>query len=361
MQKTDQSGVVNCAVGETCYLGHSSIAGVPALVTACRAIVRLAATKMGIQISNFNEDILSKSTTDTQQYGTAKMTYQYHDGDNIIHGGPTAYAIAAEDTWETLANELYTDVLTIWRALSVENRSTFKLEAYEIFANAYNTIDTENQRVNIPLVRLYLIDADITISCSSKLLIQNRTRAEDAAGDEHHVATNHVEANPIHGKAYEINGTDTFQMRGVTASTTGWNLTPDYNAGRIHAESDDSNAPAHMKLPPHPKAFFKCNKSRRVFLNPGCIKRSDIRSYHKLPLNSFFRKMKGVLDASAADMPNWIGKARMFAFHKMMHVEANDPALELGYEIHHFIGAIITCKRQVTPAVLNQVGVAAAL
>jgi hypothetical protein len=267
--------------------------------------------------------------------------------------------VAANDKWITISDGIRDAVITTIAGIDADYASTFRL--LSIWHEAYDSAASGNL-VLTNQGKIQLTGALISGVMTSNLCIQNRTRAEleDANPNEtgtqahgHHASTTHIENNPLKGRAYEVNGMNGFRLRGLTDNdlVNTFLLTSDSTTGNIVAHSDNTTLStaqrAQLSRPPLKQNLLRCKRTAPITLDPGAIKKSYLKSGFKMTVNSFLQKLRPYMQVTGGTAPLiWIGRSRLLALEKMLHVESTDPDISIGFERHDFFQAQLHLRHQ---------------
>lgn len=344
--KTDNGGKAEGTSDKTLYFGHTNAPPEHLLTIVCMALIRKLAKKMGIDFTAFDKEVYRMwGSSSYTANGTIFLDYTYRTATTMV-GDDTSFAVGGNATWQNLADTLKTTIVNTMATIDADFIHSFRLK--NIWWRGDDTAASSSQ-ITTPFARMQVENSVVSLTMNSTLCIQNRTPAEADATGHGHETHDHIENNPLKGRVYQVNGINGFRLKATSDASTSFLLTADKTTGIIQGNSDDasltSNMQSRLSRAPLASHFSRCNQSAPIRLGPGKIKKSYLKSGATIGLNGFLQKMRPNIQTAANTKPYcWLGKARLFALEKMLHVDANDPNIFIGYEQHNYFSASIKLK-----------------
>jgi hypothetical protein len=334
--RTEKGGTIS--QDKTVYVGHSTSARDKLLRVAMHALVRRMAHKFGFNIKSFKEGVVTEFLSGAIDVLDIAIEYKI---DRTTALTASSYVAQQTDTWESVADGLLTQ-------LQSDIGSTATDVEYYKFRAIPKSQEATSVLTAIP-VSIDLTQTKLHMFVESELTIQNRTLAASGAGDtEHQFHMNSVENNPIEGKQYFCAGNGFVTRHGFQTGATSVEFLCDDASGVITGDPDDGNLSSKEKdllqRPVNAHYWRGCKHASRVMLTPGALKRSVLKSSHHVYFNQFMKSMGSYFEDGAETQKIYFGKARMYAFEKMMHTgDAEDPAdINIGWEVNNKYGGYVT-------------------
>lgn len=338
MLKTEKGGAAD---HDKClYIGHSTAGREQVLRIVCMAIIRRLARMCGFHINTFQDRVDFVGGTNSP--GGIQYFYSSNEDGNIV--AQRSFDVPANSTWDDVVGDLMTDLATAVTATS------FSFRLLEIWYFPYS-----NEAANVVSHRfkLNLRKSMIKLVASSNMKIQNRTRAHTEIGVESAAAAQsvlNVENNPLTGKSYLVNGNG-FRLNWSNDTTNTFNLYSHETTGVIDGGDIDGTGLTTelidlLKRPPHRNMFKGVKHSGGVVLQPGEIKSSHLSYQCFVSLDKIMQNLHGHIEDGSKHQ-FWNAKSKMFAFEKMMNTtDAEEPSINIGYEVNNFYGAILYPHKQ---------------
>lgn len=333
---------------QSALVGHATYTVDSIRATVALALTRLCASKMKIQITNWNQVV--KAT------GQGNMTYLLYKqvGLYTAPAAPVNLIVnAGTDTWLTVSKWFYDQLVA---AKASEYWTSLRI------VDAPGTGGSGTYPLAIDLMR-----CRFKMAAKSSLKLQNRTVNVSGNADD-----NDVDNVPLYGKSYE--GAGNFNVAKTSAfGATGDDLviwapkdasqslvlgtalnrywvpldTQKYQAGSPFAE-------------PQPSGMLvrRC-KLNSAKLDPGEIKTSVLYDTRTISMNKLLQELQKtdvqvtitIGTAQSADIPVLhIGKYRYFHFEKMIQAIATDAekSIRIAYECDYKIGCVAYAPQSVS-------------
>ncbi len=303
------------------WLGHTTNIWRQMHAGVFRCIVRALLLKCGIAFTDWQEDsfLFSNNATFSVHYYQSK----------------SSGAAREADTYTAILGETYDDVavalmLAFYTSVSGKSYSDIVMDLIEL------KMDNNESRI---YATQFVLDIDI----GSTLSIQNRSPAGvDVVDDD---LAGNITNNPIEGKSYEGKGNHFLPFqRNELLSGTYSGFVADSQLGLINQTPSGSMTSALMK--PQPGSFFKsAKKTARLYLAPGQIKRSVLRTKRHHTLQGFYDSWSKEIRIYGPNIYSIVlrethpfGDSRLFALSKTL--DAGDEAayaITVGYEMNYTV------------------------
>lgn len=250
--------------------------------------------------------------------------------------------------YDTLAGSTTTDVYTPHRLLLIR-----KLTATSSLA-AVTEYDATVAEIN-------LTTEHITLYVSSELKIQNRTKADLTGSGETGDSLNadRVDNQPVYGYIYGFKNGDPRMKSPPTTTAAGALVKDTFNVIREEGikltRAVELTYDTGYNEPPNPKLFANCNKTVKVVLQPGDMKKSVI--FHKWSgmLVNVLKRMACryyVAYGGAQYLTGVPGKCEMFGLEEILRTASSNP-ITLAYECQKKIGCFTKSKKSGTALVTS--------
>lgn len=295
------------------YIGHASMPRMRVVKVICQAIVKAMAIKVSGDFQDF-------SMTYGAPGDTFILNFKYTQDPTTALVQHT-YTIVAGDTWQVLADDLYSLLV----GLDYDNVQLVSWEYRPTGASSWGSF-----------TYMYLANAAITIDSKSALKIQNRSKNADGVGDN----AEDVDNTPIHGKSYEGTGSG-LQYIVKNSSQPCQPLIAD--PWGVISGQDDGDLP---KEPPLAESLIRVKKTTKAHLEPGHIKTSILTHYKTYGLNNLIGKVLTSQGPSGTNnyMLSYPGQYRCFAFEKMINTSESADSITIGFEHNIRIGGSLIIK-----------------
>lgn len=185
--------------------------------------------------------------------------------------------------------------------------------------------------------------ASVNLMVNSQMTIQNRTPG-DGASD---LSSTDITHNPLDGKVYEISGNmlnggvGTFRYPTILANINNGSMDYNYVSGALVNPS--------FKRPPTVSSIKNCQRSAKVSLAPGQIRKSLVKFSRRMSLDKFFQTMFEFIQESGSIAYKFVrtplGRCKVYGFEKRCRTgtgTGND--ITVGYEVNTTIKTSISTK-----------------
>ena len=229
----------------------------------------------------------------------------------------TSVSEAAGDTWENLATNLNTTLITI-------------------IGNPHLVVDHITLRyadggANTKIRgKIECADMYITASFFGNMNLQNATLAADGIGGE----TVDIANNPLYGKMYHTNKGNGFLPISRQDFVSNVSLTCDPVTGLIDATG--SQLSNNFKKPVAPQLIRKVSSHSNINLNPGEMKKFYVK-YNK---THSFTNWITLIGEDYLNLENYLreGTATMVALEKKLNNRTESNAIVINYEVNYSFG-----------------------
>lgn len=314
---------------EIAYVGH----GV-AQYQLCRAVfgamVRKLIMKAGIRVTDPSTPL---SVGGVNAGFRISITYTL-----VLGGVPavTSTDFDKDSVFETVVNSLTDTIFSV-----ASNNSAYYINKIDMFM-----ADTTFNFVQMPSSTLDMTDCKVTMRCSSRMTLQNRTLATDSGlGIDQN--RNDIANNPLSGKIYSGSGNGAgFRVLDNTAPILP--LSASFDKGVIEANLSAAAVGSGQldayRRPPMGSAFRFVNKSVSVALNPGVLRTSSFVWERTMVFQKFLEIMRNVMGNAISTTTNIrsnMGKFEFFCLEKRCNTRSSEPTISLGYELDQKYSASI--------------------
>lgn len=185
---------------------------------------------------------------------------------------------------------------------------------------------------------ILLANEVVHFSFKSEMKFQNRTLAADASADAEDVTN-----NPLVGRTYHFNtGAPRARVDGVQFLER----IDDWTGTLLARGAEFTQVPA-MKEPPAPAVFYNVEKSAKVRLEPGAIKKDVLTYTISKPLLQFLDHAGWRYSNATAGVTSQIkmrGKSSIVALEDMINVNALQ-LISVAYEVNRVERCYLTSKK----------------
>lgn len=344
------------------YLLHSSGHIVNTCQAISNALIRRVMTKAGFKISNMQSEVAVQgpATGDAVTDNSVGLRFVYV-AKNQVTG---TYRTLSYDTVDNQSFALICisfDLMMNSLIDYVRNDTTNANPLYEPYKLSLYTRDqyTTGTAWNMA-AELHLEDCKIELGFVSTIAIQNRTLAATQAEAD----IDRVDTQPLKGYTYDFKHADPRLKDGSTAHTPAIvnnNIWGDMNdkglrlirgsefVGPGHTILGELNLHGGATEPLEPKYFANCDKSSKVILNPGDIKKMTFSYNLSGKVTNIIKKLKvkqwNSVEGSYSGM---IGKCQMIALEELMRTDSQNH-ITLAYERELKIGCIVRAALRQAP------------
>lgn len=203
-----------------------------------------------------------------------------------------------------------------------------------------------SDQVDLNLVRINLVEADVTFYSNSQLKIQNRTSTgvDDDADD--------VDNQPLMGKAYYCKGSGTLTRRQTAqAGTKVLNMFGSRRSGLYEEVSNNAGNPVEFREPPKPWHYANVSKHEAIKIEPGVIRKSYLKSKYTMKLSTLMKLLlqnTEKVGLTAEDFTT-LGESKFYALEKTIEIvnDGTQPTqlISVAFENNVNVGAFIKTKR----------------
>ncbi len=316
---------------DTVYVGHGTGIWRQVHAGVWRAVLRTLLTKSGISFTNWKQDsfLFQHNGKITVYYYPKKAPVpplgqvQRIASQFVVYTGATYDDVAVE-----IMNKFYLDI-------QVGGYDDFQVDMVELVSDQSES-------------RIYANTFKLHFDIESKLAIQNRTLAYSGGVDGDGQLAGNVENNPLEGRMY-LTGRNGFvplvRDEDINLGYHGFFARSD--TGLIAGDGGTQEggiAEGSLLIKPPPASFFRgTQKTAKVTLAPGQIKRSIVRTVKSISLCNFFTMFQteiaingNAIYTGVFTKAHTFGDSAMFAFEKTLNTGAGqaEPPISLGYEIN---------------------------
>jgi len=346
------------------YLLHSSGHIVNTCQAISNALIRRILMKAGFKITNMQSELAVQAplptNSDTALDNSAGLRFVYVAKDQVTGAYRTLF-------YDTVDNQSYANICINFDSMMnslidyVRNDTTNGNPLFEPYKLSLYTRDQYTSGTSWNMAaEMHLEDCKIEIGYVSTIAIQNRTLAATSADAD----IDRVDTQPLKGYTYEFKHADPRLKDSSTAHTPAilnnslWNDMNDKGLRLIRG--NEFIGPGHTILgelnlhggatePLEPKYFANCDKSAKVILNPGDIKKMTFSYTLKGKVTNIIKKLKvkqwNSVEGSYSGM---VGKSQMIALEELMRTDSSQH-VTLAYERELKIGCIVRAGLRQAP------------
>lgn len=248
----------------------------------------------------------------------------------------TSYITVQNDTLYTLVNNSTLASAIYNYMLNDTGNIPYQFNLYSSDRNALDT----NWRL---AASINMETEIISLYCSSTMMVQNRTSGSAAVDN---LSADRVDNQPLVGYMYHFRNSDP-RLRQINQTGSGVTDSINLPLGRAVIQGISLVRGAQLQTalsePPVPKYWANCDKSSKIRLEPGAMKKSYIS--HK-----FHGKFKNVLFKLRAKTRNsdvWVGlqgRAQMIALEETLRTDSTN-LITINYECEHKVGCFGKTKK----------------
>jgi len=311
------------------YVGHTAQATSFTIVNLTRSLIRQLFYKcINHDAVNYNEEIPGFSFSDTSN--VFKIDMLYIDVPTGTVNIEASHTTADNDTIDIISNTFkpffYTYSAGANSVAASNTKQPYKLEIYVRDGNTGTYWDYQGC--------LNLNECMVHVKAVSEMKIQNRSLSATGSAN-----IDQVNNNPIHGYRYVCNGMPRSRdkLLNILGSINGFKGVITKRA----AELDPSGT--NYVEPPLPKTFVNIDKSSKVKLDPGDLKKSKLWYEKSMGFNTFLRKLQYLADAASDQIVKNLGQCEVFALEDQININSTEN-IQIAYEVNRKIGTYVTFK-----------------
>jgi len=326
------------------YLQHSNFRPTEICKVLCGAIFRKLFRKAGIEIANLETELPLFSGEDSDGFRIEFTARNPIDGTTAVNN----YDIINNKTFADIVTDNINNAASLGSHMENYLRNANFGEPYRIrlYQSDRNGLST-NWRI---ASELNLECEKVTIEMSSKVTIQNRTRASNAGATDYDA--DRIDAQPIKGYIYNFKNADP-RLKASTQLPGGVPLNYDvyYNSGeyfvgiRTWGGSTVGANAKYLREPPQAKIWTNVDGVSKVYLEPGVMKNTFIHTRYENYLNTLLKKLR-VAVYGTGDIFRGLGacKAQIVALEENLRTPS-DNQIVCTYEVEFKCGAMMTTKK----------------
>ena len=352
-KKREIGGTINSQTGDppierrVLYIGHSSFNRDEIHQAAARAITRKACKMAKIDFTAWDEFI---------DIGNDSLFWTIEFFRNLTDAGiVTAPALVVPFS----ASSRYQDLSASMASIILETVSlTFSNDTPEhVEIKLFRRSQAAND--DRPVAVLKCKSLKLSLSVTSKMSLQNRTRASSVVGDEQADNANNIENNPLTGRRYLYSGNSSYLKADDRPRQTNM-FAPGTSNGLIEFVPTTPEELAQFWQPPGAHAIKNCKKTSKVTINPGETKASYLSYSRTMMWQTYIRLMKDQLVALARSDVNPkrcdMGSCELLGFEKEIDTrESTEPTMSVGWELTQTYSALVRYRETSSTVQIMQV------
>lgn len=332
------------------HIAHSTANVVETFYTMASALIRKVMTKAGFKITNAHVNVAVSDPV------SGTVAVDDSTGLKFVYTGKI-FASGAFDTivYETLVNASFGGILDAF-GVSLGNkfidyiRDTIEYEPYRLAVYKKDESVLTHWRLG---AELFLEDIHMDVYFQSSLVIQNRTKAANNADgtSADQLSLDRVDIQPLKGYIYDFKHGDMRVKHAGGGFVSAYpftnqvfNMIPEPGLNLVRGSQFQ---PAQEPL--EPKYFSNCNKSMKVTIQPGEMKKCSFSHVMKGKITTLFKNMRAcnwLTITTSTYYTGIIGKCQMISLEELMRTPSTN-LVTLAYERELKIGAIAKeVKRQ---------------
>lgn len=329
-----------------CYIAHSSINYGPMCQALVGCILKKVFHKAGIEIGN----TLSPLPLSVN-YGGTKWRLQWTIK-NPVTNVMTTYDFDIPDniTFVQLVQSQFSGPPNMGNHIEswLKDETEDELVTVSISNITFNDPAAIYQIVGL----IYLNDEYVKVYCRSNTKVQNRTKAENATGEDY--SLERVDNQPLTGYLYSFKHAEP-RLRNLDeygGDPLYFNFMKTYGVELVRG-SQFTN-PALLKNPyeepPKPSNWANIDKASKVVLQPGQIKSMFLKHTYSGNWVNVMRKIKGAARiVNSQNVYGRFGKSQMIALEELLRTQSTNK-ITLNYESEYFCGAMFTYTKKKSPS-----------
>lgn len=317
------------------YLGHSTWNSAGMANVIAGALVRKLFKKAGIQMDQSDQEVIGKTMFNAKGWALEYIVYNPANGQTSTY---PQYDTQDNDTLDGIINDItkfavlkghITNFLNNAVGFEDEKQEPYQLNLYRWDADT----DIQTYHNTRPAATINLVNEYIELYSSSTMKIQNRT-AGDLAGQNDRYQLDRIDNQPLKGYRYEFYGEPRLKYPRVN-NTTGYDQINYMDENGVTLWRASALPSAYIE-PPVPAFWANNNKSSRIVLQPGDIKKGYIAVKYKGKLVNVLKKLRCERN-TAGRITGSRGKSEIFAFEEKIRTPGTNP-ITLQYESELKIG-----------------------
>lgn len=308
---------------ESVIVGHATHEPYMALDDLARALIKMVAQKMFVDLKDFSEVAIPLGASDPQ------INFDYYAANAAFN---TVLACTpGTTTWDTLKTNLRNSILV--------NDTNNTNVGYSRF------ISFSFRRSATSMTEKYdLQSAKVSYAVKTSLKIQNRTLSASGSTSD-----DIVDQQPIYGKAYYTEKRNHLVQAikgGSIADSDVIGPIGGYDVAPAVAQAIKWNSTNTLKEPPMKTQLIGVKQVGNAHLEPGQIKTSVLTESGTVGLNWYWNKLNA-RKTSTLPQNSYFGKARYFVLEKMLTMAKPDvaTAIRVAFECDHKHAIAVNCKR----------------
>lgn len=322
------------------YIGHGTHNYKEMANVIIGAILRKLFAKAGIDVNSSNGTIgLENYVFNGVQDWYLRV---YAKDPTTITTTSYTYDILSADSLETIIynwNDMYnlTYNYLLKRVLGTTGLAKDEFDLVRIDLG----IKLESEYENRVMASLDLLNEHLTLQITSKIKIQNRTKADGEGIDRED--TDRVDNMPLYGNLITFKGGHPKLRK---ERMTQINQQHVFNAVNQSGLTLRRGSVCDIEEPPNPKEFMNAVKVSKVMLNPGQIREVTISHKYSGKFKNIMQKLqcRHLWDDNNDVMHGIPGKFQLFTFEEMIRsISVND--INLVYERQCQVAGFLTSKR----------------
>lgn len=308
---------------ESVVVGHATHEPYLALDDLARALIKMVANKMNVDLKDFSQVAIPTGASDPV------ITFDYYAQNAAFNS--VLPCTPGTTTWDALKTSLRNAVLIN----DTNNTNT----GYSRF------VSFSFKRSATSLIEKYdLQKAKVQYYVKSSLKLQNRTLSTSGSAED-----DVVDQQPIHGKGYYTEGRNFLTQAikgGSLADSDIIGPIGSYTAAPAVGAAIRWNSTNTLKEPPMKTQLIGVKQTGKAHLDPGQIKTSVLVDSRTVGLNWYWNKLNA-RKLAAQPQNSYFGKARYFVLEKMLSMgkPAFTTAIRVAFEVDHKHAIQVHCKR----------------
>lgn len=334
---------------DVAYIGVYSSPVVQVVESVVRALYRALLSEAGIDFSSWTER--------HRFHGFVSKTFIHFETQTITSTPPSGTLlpfsstdvlfdnVAGNETHDQMCQKV---ILKMWEI--VESGVPITLQEFQLFSTYLDSSEAFIVERRHILAELRPKQLKVSIVCSNKLEIQNRTKAADtgvAVADQINETALNVANNPVVGYLYTTKGS-TFKPRADDYGRAEYALYAELKYGLIKSSALGGNVLVTVQeelfnyvKPPLP-SFFQKATGKRITLAPGAMTQTTAVYKKTIPVNDLFAMYLPTMQiynsfvplSTSLTYPYMFGESKMFALERKLDSRdsSDNQLVNIGYE-----------------------------